>query len=110
MVGPGSGALAAWVDFDGPVPVRLQHNLLARVTVSTGQPAPVLAVPLPAVVRDGVRSFVFLQQPDGTFERRLVQTGRADDRFVQILAGLAGGDQVAVGGVTQLQTAYAAIR
>jgi hypothetical protein len=53
---------------------------------------------------------VFLQKLDGTFERRLVQTGRADDRFIEVLAGLAAGDQVAVGGVAQLQTAYAAIR
>jgi RND family efflux transporter MFP subunit len=110
VVGPGSRSLPAWVDFDRPWPVRLQHNLLARVTVSTGRPAAVLAVPLPAVVRDGARSFVFLQKPDGTFERRLVQTGRADDRFVEVLAGVAAGDQLAVGGVAQLQTAYAAIR
>ncbi|MFN6108613.1 MAG: hypothetical protein ACK5EA_29680, partial [Planctomycetaceae bacterium] len=110
VVGPGSRSLPAWVDFDRPWPVRLQHNLLARVTVSTGRPAAVLAVPLPAVVRDGARSFVFLQKPDGPFERRRVQTGRADDRFVEVLAGVAAGDQLAVGGVAQLQTAYAAIR
>ena len=110
VVGPSSRSQTAWVDFDRPLAIRLQHNLLARLTVSAGRPAPVLAVPLPAVVRDGARSFVFLQKLDGTFERRLVQTGRADDRFIEVLAGLAAGDQVAVGGVAQLQTAYAAIR
>jgi RND family efflux transporter MFP subunit len=110
VVGPGSRSVPAWVDFDRPVPVRLQHNLLARVTVSTDRPSPVLAVPAAAVVRDGPQSFVFLQKPDGTFERRLVRTGRSDDRFIEVVSGVGADDPVAVGGVTQLQTAYAAIR
>jgi multidrug efflux pump subunit AcrA (membrane-fusion protein) len=110
VVGLGSLSVSAWIDFDPTAPVRLQHNLLARVTVTTARPAPVLAVPVAAVVRDGPRSFVFLQQPDGTFERRLVRTGRSDDRFVEVLSGVRMDDPVAVGGVTQLQTAYAAIR
>ncbi|MFM8289552.1 MAG: efflux RND transporter periplasmic adaptor subunit [Planctomycetaceae bacterium] len=110
VVAPGTRSVLAWVDFERPVPVRLQHNLLARVTVTTARPAAVLAVPLPAVVRDGARSFVFRQNPDGTFERRLVQTGRADDRFIEVLAGVGADDPVAVGGVPQLQAAYAAIR
>jgi RND family efflux transporter MFP subunit len=110
VVGLGSRSVSAWVDFDRTVPVRLQHNLLARVAVTTARPAPVLAVPVPAVVRDGPKSFVFLQKPDGTFERHLVRTGRSDDRFIEVLSGVVADDPVAVGGVAQLQTAYAAIR
>jgi RND family efflux transporter MFP subunit len=110
VVGPGSRSVSAWIDFDRTVPVRLQHNLLARGAVTTARPAPVLAVPVPAVVRDGPKSFVFLQKPDGTFERRLVRTGRSDDRFIEVLSGVVADDPVAVGGVAQLQTAYAAIR
>ncbi len=77
---------------------------------------PALAVPRSAVVREGLREYVFVRK-DGKFERRLVETGRSDDRYVEINAydessrrGLRLGEEIAVHGAADLQTAYAALR
>lgn len=110
VVGVDSRTQAAWIEFTSPPSVPLQHNMAARVTLTTDRPAPTLAVPLNAIVRDGLRNFVFVQKSDGTFERRRLEVGRADDRLVEVKSGLQRGETVATGGVTQIQTAYAAVR
>ena len=110
VVGVDSRTQAAWIEFTSPPSVPLQHNMAARVTLTTDRPAPTLAVPLSAIVRDGLRNFVFVQKSDGTFERRRIEVGRADDRLVEVKSGLQRGEAVAIGGVTQIQTAYAAVR
>ncbi|WP_459556787.1 efflux RND transporter periplasmic adaptor subunit [Lacunimicrobium album] len=110
VLGAESRTQAAWITLQPPEEFRLQHNMLTRVHLTTGQPAPTLAVPSSAVVNDGLRSFVFIQNGDGSFDRRLVRTGRADDRFIEVTDGLSVDDRIAVGGVSQLQTAFAALR
>ena len=69
-----------------------------------------LAVPPGAVVRDGTRAFVFVQQEGGIFERRPVETGTEDDRRVVIARGLSAGETVAVAGTAALWTAHASVR
>lgn len=110
VVGADSRTQAAWIEFQQPPTVSLQHNMAVRVTLTTDRPASSLAVPLNAVVRDGLRSFVFVQKSDGTFDRRRIELGRADDRFVEIKSGLTSGEMIATSGVPQIQTAYAAVR
>jgi RND family efflux transporter MFP subunit len=109
-VGVDTRALAVWVELDGPPPGRLLHNQLATVTVVLGSRPPAVAVPRSAVVTDGSAAFVFVQKPDGTFDRRTVETGPADDRFVTIIHGLSKGEPVAVAGASELMTAYASLR
>lgn len=110
VVGADSRTQAAWIEFTSPPTVPLQHNMAARVTLTTERPAPTLAVPMSAIVRDGLRNFVFVLKSDGTFERRRIEVGRTDDRLVEVKSGLQRGETVATGGVTQIQTAYAAVR
>ena len=110
VVGADSRTQAAWIEFQQPPTVSLQHSMAARVTLTTDRPASTLAVPLNAVVRDGLRSFVFVQKSDGTFERRRIELGRADDRLVEVKSGVTRGEAVATGGVPQIQTAFAAVR
>jgi multidrug efflux pump subunit AcrA (membrane-fusion protein) len=69
-----------------------------------------LAVPVDALVRDGLRSYLFVRRPDETFERRIVETGRADDRFIEVTSGLEEGEPIAIQGSAELQTAYASLR
>ena len=102
--------LAVWVEVPTKPQGGWQHNLLARLTISLGKPAPVVAVPQLAVVHEGTRAFVFVRKPDGVFVRRTVSLGRADDRLVEITVGLQEGEAVAVEGAAALQTAYAAVR
>lgn len=108
-VGADTRSLAVWVEMegaDGP----LLHNQLATLTVVLGSRPPALAVPRSAVVSDGAAAFVFVQRPDGGFDRRAVETGPADDRFVTITRGLTAGEPVAVGGAGELMTAYSSLR
>src|SRR5690349_22884509 len=64
---------------------RPPRSTLFPYTTLFRSPGPVLAVPLGALVRDGLRSYLFVRRPDETFERRLVDTGQADDRFIEIM-------------------------
>ena len=105
-----SRSLAVWVELDQPPAVPLLHNQFARLAVVVAPGQPVLAVPLAAVVSEGTAAFVFVRQPDGTFDRRPVRLGRADDRHVEVTDGLRPGAPVVVRGAVELHTAYAGIR
>jgi len=102
--------LPVWVEIDVPAGTLLQHNMLARVTLPVAQTLPTLAVPATAIVRQGTRSYVFIQAADGSFRRQPVEVGRHDDHLVAVTQGLMPGEIVAVAGVADLQTAFASIR
>ncbi len=110
VLGSDSRVLSVWVKLDRPPGRPLLHGQLARLTLVRGQSASGVSVPLEAVVQEGTRSFVFVQQPDGGFDRRAVEAGADDDRRVIITRGLSAGETVAVAGTASLQTAYASIR
>ena len=103
-------AQSVWVITTEGLPPGVQHAMTARVTVTVGSSPAAVTVPVTAVIRDGLQAFIFVRLPDGAFERRRVETGRFDDRRVEITAGLTAGEPVAVEGVQQLQTAYATVR
>src|SRR5262249_8277099 len=98
------------VEFNSAPKAALQHNMLARLTLPLRQGQPALAVPVAAVLNDGSRSFVFVQKADSSFDRRLVLTGRNDDRYIEIVSGLQALEPVVVAGVAEMQTAYAGVR
>ena len=110
VFGSDNRTLSVWLELNKNPDPFLQHNMLARLTLTLERPKPGLAVPLGAVVREGTRAFVFVQKADGTLERRPVETGRADDRYVEITGGLQRGELAAVQGTADLQTAYASVR
>lgn len=99
-----------WLELDQPPEFPLQHNMLARLRLLVQPSEPVLTVSHESIVREATRAYVFVKGADGRFERRSVQTGRMDDRRVEVVAGLTAGESVAAWGAAELQTAYAAIR
>ena len=109
IVGVDDRTLAVWVELDNK-PAEAFRNMLTRISFPRSQSAPVVAVPLDAIVRQGTQHYVFIEQPDGVFVRRHVSLGRRDDSFVEIKSGIAPEDRVAVRGADKLQTAYASIR
>jgi RND family efflux transporter MFP subunit len=110
MLNAESRTLAVWIEFDGANKLGLHRNLLTRITATIGQPAPLLAVPLTAIIREQSRSYVFVQKKDGLLERRLIEVGRSDDRFAEVKNGLALGETIVVHGTAELQTTYASVR
>jgi len=99
-----------WVELDSPAGLELQQNMLARVTVVRGTGKATLAVPRSAIVRQGGRSYVFIRGANGAYERRAIETGRADDLHVEVLAGLVVDEPIVVRGAAALQTAFASVR
>jgi RND family efflux transporter MFP subunit len=110
MLGAENRTLAVWIEFANPEQKPLQRNLLARISATISTPEATLAVPLSAIVREQTRSYVFVQKKNGLIERRNIEVGRSDDRFVEVRQGLAIGEQIAVQGTAELQTTYASVR
>jgi membrane fusion protein, copper/silver efflux system len=88
--------LQARLEVDNPGAV-LRPDQLVDVSLRVERP-PALTVPAGAIVDTGTRREVFVESGPGTFEPRAVVTGwRAGDR-VQVVAGLAQGERVALSG------------
>jgi cobalt-zinc-cadmium efflux system membrane fusion protein len=99
-----------WVELDAKSRPPLVHGQLAGVTVVAGSRPAGVTVPRGAVAGEPGAEVVFVRRPDGVFERRGVETGRADDRVVEVVRGITAGDQVATRGVAELVTGFAALR
>ena len=102
--------LSVWIELEDMPTFQIQHNMLARISIETGASTSGLSVPKDAIIREGMRSYVFIEGPDKTFERRFVVTGVTNDLRVGIDAGLQVGDSIAVGGAMALQSGYAALK
>lgn len=110
VFGMESRTVSIWVELDEYPKTPLLHKQLARLSIAVNEAAPTIAVPLSALVHEGIRAFVFVQKGDGTFDRQEVTTGRSDDRLVEVVRGLETGQMVAVRGTSELQTAHASLR
>jgi RND family efflux transporter MFP subunit len=110
MFGVENRTQAVWVELDRHPDRPLLHGQLATLTVVLDRRPQAIAVPRSAIAYEGSTEFAFVRKPDGSFERRAVETGPSDDRFVTVTRGLAEGEPVAVSGVSELQTAFASLR
>ena len=97
-VDPVTRTAMARMEVDNP-DMRLRQNMYATVEIdATPLPRAVLA-PRQAVIDTGTETVVFLVLPAGRFEPRRVTLGASgDDGMVEIVAGLAPGDEVVTSG------------
>ncbi|HXQ29495.1 MAG TPA: efflux RND transporter periplasmic adaptor subunit [Gemmatimonadales bacterium] len=84
----------------------LKKDMYVQVNIESREPRTGLLAPVSAVLRDAENlPFVFVAQPDSSFERRPVKLGtRVADRY-EITDGLSPGDRVIVEGGLFLQFA-----
>src|SRR5205807_9139640 len=61
---------------------------------SDADASPVTAVPISAVIDSGTRQIVLIAKGEGRFEPRPVKLGRRGDGYVEVLEGVAQGDEV----------------
>jgi cobalt-zinc-cadmium efflux system membrane fusion protein len=108
-IGEDNRTVSVWLQLEQPTSNAYQ-NMLARISFLEPGSAPTLAVPSAAVAKDGTRTFVFVRKPDGAFERRSVTLGRSNDRWIEVLAGISAGEDVAFSGAAELQSAFVALR
>ena len=74
----------------------LKPAMFAQVEMPVGGKAKVLTVPTSAVIDSGTRSIVLVQLAEGRFEPRTVKLGNRSDDYVEVLNGVANGEQVVV--------------
>jgi membrane fusion protein, heavy metal efflux system len=76
----------------------LRREMFASVTIFTEAASDWPAVPRRAVIRQGEKSHVWLVTGEGRVTLREIRTGLVQNRFVQVLDGLASGDRIVVQG------------
>lgn len=101
--------LSVWLEPQGSPPGTLRHNQMATAAIILSSEPANQVVPQSALLKEGTRHYVFVKDKD-RIQRRLVRTGRGDDRVIEIVEGLDPGDVVAIRAVEALQTAYASVR
>jgi membrane fusion protein, heavy metal efflux system len=82
---------------------KLHPNYRARLSIQTGEPQTVVAVPRRAVLGSLGKLFVFVENEPGTYERREVVTGMKSGDQIEIVEGVLPGDRVVTVGNYQLQ-------
>jgi len=82
----------AEVRIDGGVG-ELKNGMGCRLRILLAEYEDAVSVPVQCVVRVGGQSCVWVRTPRGP-ERRAVETGLDNNRFVRILSGLEGGEEV----------------
>jgi Cu(I)/Ag(I) efflux system membrane fusion protein len=74
---------------------RLKVDMYADVMLHAGSDeTPVVAVPASAVIDSGTRQVVLVAKGEGRFEPRPVKLGRRGDGYVEVLDGVASGEEV----------------
>jgi Cu(I)/Ag(I) efflux system membrane fusion protein len=69
-------------------------NMFAQVTIHTSDTVPALLIPKEALIRTGNQDRVVLALGGGSFKSIAVTVGRFDNESVEILTGLADGEEV----------------
>ncbi len=75
---------------------RLKPAMFAQVELAVGSKTKVLTVPDSAVIDTGTRRLVLVQVGEGRFEPREVELGGRGENFVEVIKGVADGEQVVV--------------
>jgi multidrug efflux pump subunit AcrA (membrane-fusion protein) len=85
-----------------PASPGLRSGLFGRAWIPVGR-RQVLQVPRQAIVERGQLQGVYVVGQDGTARFRLVRTGPVREEHVEILSGLASGEQIVVQGADRVQ-------
>ncbi len=99
-----SRSLAIYVRVKNP-DERLRPHMRATLSLVTGRADLALAVPKSAVLGDAGALFVFVQSDDtpDLFDRRPVVVGVSNDRYIEVIDGVAPGERVVTEGNYSLQ-------
>jgi RND family efflux transporter MFP subunit len=78
--------------------LMLRPGMYASVEIDTVAPEATLLVPREAVIDTGIRQIAFVALEEGRFEPRRLTLGAEAEGLVQVLAGLAAGEEVVTSG------------
>lgn len=74
----------------------LKPAMFAQVEIPVSGKGKVLTVPTSAVIDSGTRQVLLVQLSEGRFEPREVSLGSRSDNYVEVLKGIAEGEQIVV--------------
>jgi Cu(I)/Ag(I) efflux system membrane fusion protein len=74
----------------------LKPAMFAEVEITVDDKGKVLSVPASAVIDSGTRQVVLVQLAPGRFEPRVVRLGSRSESYVEVLEGVAEGEQVVI--------------
>lgn len=83
---------------------QLRANMFARAAIALGDAAPVVMVPRAAVQRAKDVALIFVQRAPGEYVARRVTLGTRAGDEIEVLRGLAAGDEVVTTGSFVLKT------
>jgi cobalt-zinc-cadmium efflux system membrane fusion protein len=83
----------------------LKPEMFARIRVGDAVKQKVITVPSNAILTEGERSYVLIEESAGRFRRREVKSGREVDGNTVVDSGLRAGDRVVTSGVLLLNSA-----
>jgi membrane fusion protein, heavy metal efflux system len=107
VVDPARHTVPVRVRLDNPQGL-LRPNVYARVRFATRTRShDSVEVPASALLSDGERQFVYVQEAEGRFAKRKVVTGSSHEGRVAVLQGLAKGDKVVEEGAILLDNQVA---
>ena len=104
VIDPTTRTVTARADVSNPEG-RLRPEMFAEVTLVTDEQS-VLSVPRAAVQQVGSRTVAFVVRGPRRFESREVTLGQASSEYIQVVAGLAVGDEVVTRGSYALKSEY----
>ena len=81
------------LEFDNP-DLLLKPEMYANVMIKAQSQVDAVVIPAQAVVRSGMRDQVFVVRGQGKFEPREVKLGVSSEGMVQVLDGVAAGEEV----------------
>lgn len=87
---------------------RLRLGQFAEVTIETGTPVKVLAVPESAIVDDAGTPVVYVEVEGEAFERRALSLGLRTGGWAQVLSGIEPGERIVTVGAYELKLASSA--
>ncbi len=83
----------------------IKPGMLANITLETKRNKS-LVLPIDAVMQDSQGANVWILNPDGVFENKMITTGMQNSRQIEVLEGLHLGDVVVVTGAYLLNSEY----
>jgi len=98
-----------WMTLASPAPAALPGLWVQVVAVTEKGSEPVIAAPLRGLLSVSGRRYAFVERKK-KFVRVLVETGREDANYAEVVRGLFPGDNIAVTGLVELNRAHGAIR
>ncbi len=81
---------------------KLKPQMYATISVANLK-RQAIVVPATAVIRDGIKNYVFVATPDHKYARRDVELGETHEKTVEITHGLEDGEQVVSTGAELLR-------